>query len=711
MRYDAVCGKGATRVWVPETPEGAPMTYPLQQMLGAGEHTVTFTLVPAQDGVAGTVAWNSVQRLMTGAREMLMPLHMADGFAFSVEGGPRVALQKGQALEVKLSFTLSGSRQGNTYSLVAGGVALVQDAPFQPPASRPTCEFADIGVLGVVSLKGGFDIRDLSHAILGAVDGGDVEEQNPVSTQDGRVFRVGPGHRFHKIQDVLACLKGGDVVEVEGGCTYPGHINLPACLETSREKPIMIRGIARQGKRPVIKSTHGNYVFQVHADHVVLENMEIIGNLTDVLHRAGKKESVFTGRNAGDLQTRNLHFETTFFGVHQVGDNLTVRRCLVRDNRQGIISSDFGSGSITVEYCECYHNGAGGGDHNLYLATDEVCHPEAVARVQYCYIHDSVSGNGLKTRAARNEIYFNWFENNYHQSMELIGPDPGYQEGVGYTSAEKLRAIDPTYGEHTVREDSDVVGNVVIEKIGAAVRCGGDGTGSLWSMPETTYGHGMTFGRYRFVNNTFIRHGRGNFPCIRLEFGVESVECYNNVFYRHPDAAGNMPIEVVAECLDQKIVNTVQWASGKRCVKGSHNWVQPGAKGVPQEWTDTLVGEDPGLVDVTPGTKDVRVKAGSPLAGAGVQMDNTVATWPDWHNLLPDFGHWNEEHTRVLSDVPDESKHVAAMHDLTNRDNAFPRPLMQLENAPVDSQTMQAPHGKVTGRPNIGAFTDPAEVV
>ncbi len=86
----------------------------------------------------------------------------------------------------------------------------------------------------------------------------------------------------------------------------------------------------------------------------------------------------------------------------------------------GILGANHGSGSITVEYNDVYHNGTDGGDHNLYLATDEANYPDSVARVQNNYIHDANTGNGLKTRARRNEVYYNWFENNYYQSLELI---------------------------------------------------------------------------------------------------------------------------------------------------------------------------------------------------------------------------------------------------------------------------------------------------
>ena len=125
------------------------------------------------------------------------------------------------------------------------------------------------------------------------------------------------------------------------------------------------------------------------------------------------------------------------------------------------------------------------------MATDEVAHPGSVFRMQYCYVHDANGGNNVKSRAERNEIYYNWIEGALYHELELIGPDPGGAPS-GWTVDLK-------------REDSDVVGNV-LRKTGTSfvARIGGDATG--WSN-----------GRYRFVNNTIITAdglGRG-VPVVR----------------------------------------------------------------------------------------------------------------------------------------------------------------------------------------------------
>jgi hypothetical protein len=236
----------------------------------------------------------------------------------------------------------------------------------------------------------------------------------------------------------------------------------------------------------------------------------------------------------------------------------------------GILGADQGSGDLTVEYCEIYGCGAGIGQHQMYIATNEDDYPGSVFRLRFCYIHDGAGGNNVKSRAERNEIYYNWLETPYNHNLELIGPDPA--GGVA---------------EDEEREDSDVAGNVIIgQRYSRNVRIGGDGTG-------------QSLGRYRFVNNTFIHRNADPASQIFAHFGVESVEMHNNVFY--------MTSAVVFDDSE------AEWAFGRR-VSGSNNWVRSGV-GFPAEWTGTLTGSAPGFVDMA--NDLLRPAAGSVLIDAG----------------------------------------------------------------------------------------------
>jgi hypothetical protein len=146
------------------------------------------------------------------------------------------------------------------------------------------------------------------------------------------------------------------------------------------------------------------------------------------------------------------------------------------------------------------------------MATDPTVYPDSVFRMQFCYVHDANGGNNVKSRAARNEIYYNWIEGALYHEVECIGSDGAPEDAV--------------------REDSDIVGNVLVKRSDFAVtRFGGDGTG-------------QTNGRYRFVNNTVVV--AGDDAVFRLFDGIESLEAHNNVFASAAMSTVNLVREVEA---------------------------------------------------------------------------------------------------------------------------------------------------------------------
>ena len=200
------------------------------------------------------------------------------------------------------------------------------------------------------------------------------------------------------------------------------------------------------------------------------------------------------------------------------------------------------------------------------MATDEFAHPGSVFRMQYCYLHDQNGGNNIKSRAERNEIYYNWVSGGFYGEIELIGPDPHGNKNVN---------------TDTAREDSDVVGNVfqhIATQGTRMARVGGDGTGD-------------TKGRYRFVNNTFIlRQGQVS-PGVEIFEGIESLEMHNNVFFR----VGGAPIDKIV------LETRVRWVSG-RVSTGTNNWVPTGSAMIPTAWTGTVSGTNPGFTNIAPST-------------------------------------------------------------------------------------------------------------
>jgi hypothetical protein len=227
-------------------------------------------------------------------------------------------------------------------------------------------------------------------------------------------------------------------VEVAGDATYPGNVTLTK--SGTAEHPITIRGLRRNGRRPIISGGEIGVHF-AEANYYVLEGFEI--------ERASAR------------------------GIRHRGAFNVIRDTYVHDcPDQGILGSDTMSGSLTLEHVEVARCGGPPGGHQIYVSTDPVAFPGAVFRMQHCYIHDASWGNAVKSRCERNEIYYNWVESNSLRALVLIGRD---QEA----------------GPRPMH--SDVVGNVLINTTDLpVVQIGHDGR-YLGSR-----------GRYRFVNNTFL---------------------------------------------------------------------------------------------------------------------------------------------------------------------------------------------------------------
>jgi len=351
-------------------------------------------------------------------------------------------------------------------------------------------------------------------------------------------YLVGPTRTYTTIQQLVSLLSPGDTVEVDGGYTYPGGItfNRPG---TDLNK-IWIRGIRdANGQRPILSGGVNTVAFTTPwpynvpngGHHYIFEGFEVTG---------GSSRCIF----------------------HQAKD-LTIRDCFVRDcPNQGILGADQGSGNILIEFTEVARCGSGTQNHQIYMATDQVNNPGSVFRLQHCYIHQGNGGNNVKSRAERNEIYYNWIEGARFHELELIGADFNGDNG----------------NPHLAREDSDVVGNVLVKRARPnndpnffVLRIGGDGTGA-------------SHGRYRFVNNTVIC---GTSAVFRFFHELESVEIHNNVFY---NPSGNVNLTRSVEAI---------WISGQSQIAGANNWVKTGTINIPAQLTNTLTGSAPGFEDLS----------------------------------------------------------------------------------------------------------------
>lgn len=377
-------------------------------------------------------------------------------------------------------------------------------------------------------------------------------------------YNVGPSRTYKTLQSVAGLLNPGDVVLLDGDAIYPGGASFTR-TGTATDR-ITIRGVQVNGKRPIISGGTKNCIEVYTANYYTFEGLEITG-----------------GPKAG-------------MGIY--GDQIEIHDCVISDSYNGIIGWGQYTGSVLLEYTEilnCGHEPTGNEamGHGVYMATDELKFPNAVFRMQYCYVHDGAGGNNVKTRSGRNEIYYNWIEGATHHALELIGPDPADN-----------RKVKPDLK----REDSDVVGNVlIVTNGGAGARVGGDGTG-------------YTNGRYRLVNNTFILNGTSD--GVRTYSRLQTIELHNNSFYNTVSAASTRIIDAA----------TATWANGRQ-VAGSNNWVQTGSTLVPVEFTNTVFGASPGFVNLA--TNDLRLASGSPLINAGNPAPATIALYPFPSSLFP----------------------------------------------------------------------------
>jgi hypothetical protein len=333
------------------------------------------------------------------------------------------------------------------------------------------------------------------------------------------LYQIGPtrGANRDQLTDIASLLNPGDVVEVDGSASGapPNQYNTVRFERSgTAANPIIIRGVVPQGgRRPVIRG--GDWTLHVRADHYVVENLEVA-------------ESV-----AGANSSRCVYLE---------GFNITFRRTLVRDcNHHGILLADYMTGNILIEEVEVTRiaTGAGGSNqyHAMYVSTDISEYPQASVTVRNSWIHGSASGNGIKSRAGRTNVYNNWVEikGNFYP--------------VQINGSEEHECIIPRDDDTLRGCDADIVGNVFIAY-----------GSNIFNVGDTT---GENRGRIRLVNNTFLSGSGLNDNYIRLRGEIESLEMHNNILYMQRG------LEVNTFVRDIEAV----WLRGQRTIVGSNNVV------------------------------------------------------------------------------------------------------------------------------------------
>ena len=209
-------------------------------------------------------------------------------------------------------------------------------------------------------------------------------------------LHVGPGQTHATPCAAIAAAGAGDTILIEGAGAYDGDV----CAWSTNG--LTLRGV---NGRPHVdaagNSAQGKAIWVISGNDTTVDNIEISGCHVPDANGAG---------------------------IRQEGANLTVRHAYFHDNENGILAGANSASTITIEYSEFAHNGAGDGySHNLYIGH--------VARLvfRWNWSHDAVVGHLLKSRAARNDIFYNRLtgEAGASESYEINLPNGGLSYVIG----------------------------------------------------------------------------------------------------------------------------------------------------------------------------------------------------------------------------------------------------------------------------------------
>lgn len=399
---------------------------------------------------------------------------------------------------------------------------------------------------------------------------------------------VGTGKKFSDPNDVpWESLQPGDQVNIFWRAqAYKSKWVI--CRRGTEQKPIVVRGIAKDGKLPVIdgENAEARKALDYWGDqrsiikiggakkptdlmpaYIVIENLEIRGARPPFSATASKGVVKYAA-NAASIWVEK-------------GEHITIRNCTLHDSGNGFFASHQ-SKDLLVEGCSIFGNGIEGSifEHNVYT--------EAAGMIfqnnRFGPLRENARGNNLKDRSAGLVVRYNWIEGGNRQ-LDLVDAQ----------GSAELRD-DPRYRK------TFVYGNVIIERDNDGnkqiVHYGGDSDKTDWFRKGTLY----------FYNNTVISKRRDNTLLFRLSSNGEHVDCRNNIIY---SMAKERALDV---------------ASATGSVDLGNNWFKTGLirqKNNIRETGKLLMGEFPGFVDEA--KQDYRLTSDSPCLKAAAPLDKIPA--------------------------------------------------------------------------------------
>lgn len=197
-----------------------------------------------------------------------------------------------------------------------------------------------------------------------------IEEPLAAPLGSGRVLSVGPGREYATPSAAAAVARNGDIIEIAAG-QYRGDTAM------WRASDLLIRavgGVAHINGEgvPLIQD---KALWLIRGNNIRIENIEF-------------SHARSTDRNGAGLRVE--------------ADGLVVLGCYFHDNETGILSNPLPDGTLRVEFSEFARNGhANGQAHQIYVnAMREFT-------LRFSYLHDTVVGSAVKSRARDTRIEFN----------------------------------------------------------------------------------------------------------------------------------------------------------------------------------------------------------------------------------------------------------------------------------------------------------------
>jgi len=158
-------------------------------------------------------------------------------------------------------------------------------------------------------------------------------------------------------------------------------------------------------------------------------------------------------------------------GVRYQGGNLTLDNVFIHDNQEGLLGAADLSGSITITNSEFARNGLGGDGHThgIYVG------PVSEFTLTNSYIHDTVVGHEVKSRAQNNVITNNRiFDNAGSASYSIDLPNGGNATIQNNTIQQGANSQNPAilaYGEEGIPAGygtgATVTGNTIVNDQGS----------------------------------------------------------------------------------------------------------------------------------------------------------------------------------------------------------------------------------------------------